>query len=99
MSSDAATDYALAKVRLKDAYAALIAALDACEDPYEAYALVTEAGDLLRALAEDIAHQRALSVRRIYAAEELTLLELGDRLSMSKGRADQLLKAAEKTGA
>jgi len=91
--------FTLARVRLDDAYRALVAALEACDDPYKAFELATEAGELLRALAEDAAHQRALTVRRIFHAEELSLLELGDRICVSKGRAAQLLAAAEQTGA
>jgi hypothetical protein len=95
-----------AKQRFDAALAALVAAAerlsdaaDRMPDPQAAFDLVTKAADEYRdeswKLTSALAAIRARQVQRIYEAEKLTLVELGQRIGgLTKQRAKKMLQAA-----
>jgi hypothetical protein len=66
----------------------------AIPDSQRAFAFATELGDLLREAADEAATLRAQMVGRIWDEEKLSLAALAERISMSRSRAAQLMKAA-----
>jgi hypothetical protein len=81
---------------LLQAYSAAVAALRAMQDPERYFARATELGDTLRDLVSKSTDERALAAARILEAESLSLTALGERISMSKQRADQLVRKGRK---
>ena len=93
-SDEVALDAAVATLLL--AYADCVAALRDIEDPERHFKRATELGDTLRDLVSKSTDERALAARRILEAESLSLTALGERISMSKQRAGQLMDKAKK---
>jgi hypothetical protein len=91
---EAQTDAAVAA--LLQAYADVVAALRAMRDPGRHFARATELGDTLRKLVSDSTDERAAAATRILDAESLSLTALGERISMSKQRAGQLVEKGRK---
>jgi hypothetical protein len=91
---EARTDAAVAA--LLQAYADVVAALRAMRDPARHFARATELGDTLRKLVSDSTDERAAAATRILDAESLSLTALGERISMSKQRAGQLVEKGRK---
>jgi DNA-directed RNA polymerase sigma subunit (sigma70/sigma32) len=83
--------------QLCDACEALMQVLEDHPDAQAALDSATDLGETLRRLADRAAELRARIVERIYLNEKLTLTALGDRLSVSRARADQILKVARKS--
>ncbi len=63
-------------------------------DPQRAFELATKLVDDLGALYEQAADLRARQVGRIWRAEELSLADLAERISVSKARAGQFVTRA-----
>lgn len=78
------------------AYADAVAALRAMRDPERHFARATGLGDALRDLVSKSTDERAIAAERILEAESLSLTALGERISMSKQRAAQLVDKAKK---
>lgn len=78
------------------AWADAVTALREIEDPDEQFKRAGELGDTLRGLVSKSTDERALAAARILEAESLSLTALGQRYSMSKQRADQLVKKGRK---
>ena len=78
------------------AYGEAVTALRAMRDPERHFARATELGDKLRELVSKSTDERAVAAARILEAESLSLTALGDRISMSKQRAGQLVEKAKK---
>ena len=78
------------------AYADVVAALRSMSDPERHFARATEVGDALRELVSKSTDERARAAERIWEAESLSLTALGERISMSKQRAGQLVEKAKK---
>jgi hypothetical protein len=93
-SDEDAVDAAVAS--LLQAYAGAVAALRAMRDPERHFARATELGDALRELVSKSTDERAIAAERILEAESLSLTALGERISMSKQRAGQLMDKAKK---
>ena len=93
-SDEATVDAAVAS--LLRAYADAVAALRMMRDPERHFARATELGDTLRELVSKSTDERARAAERILEAESLSLTALGERISMSKQRAGQLLDKAKK---
>ena len=88
---------------LADDTASAIAALNKTLDAIDAMEGSEEKTQAIRELAEEILKiwNRATEIRvgemfRIKDAEQLSLAKLADRVGISKARADQLIKAAER---
>ena len=75
------------------AWADAVTALSEIEEHFKR---ATELGDTLRKLVSESTDERALAAQRIYEAESLSLTALGERISMSKQRAGQLMDKARK---
>jgi hypothetical protein len=77
-------------------FKALADAVNALPDPQEAFDIATylqEHHDTLRGHAADL---RAQQVRRIWASQEMTLAELGDKLGgLTKQRAGKILRESQ----
>jgi hypothetical protein len=78
------------------AWADAVTALRQIEDPEKHFERATELGNVLRKLVSESTDERALAAQRIYEAESLSLTALGERISMSKQRAGQLVDKARK---
>lgn len=78
------------------AYADVVTAMREMEDPNRYFTRATELGDTLRDLVSKSTDERALAAERILEAESLSLTVLGQRYSMSRQRADQLVKKGRK---
>lgn len=78
------------------AYADVVAAMRAMEDPDSYFTRATELGETLRTLVSKSTDERALAAERILEAQSLSLTALGQRYSMSRQRADQLVKKGRK---
>ncbi len=68
-------------------------------DPQQAFELATKLVDDLGNLYEQAADLRARQVGRIWRAEELSLADLAERISVSKARAGQFVTRAARLGA
>lgn len=79
---------------LAEAFSRSIEAIGQIANPHRAFECATELADVSRDQAKKAADLRALSVDRIWTAEELSLAALAGRIGVSKARADQLLKTA-----
>lgn len=95
--SDDETAVDTAVAALMQAYAGVVAALRAMRDPERHFARATELGDRLRDLVSDSTDERAAAAARILDAESLSLTALGERISMSKQRAGQLVEKGRKS--
>jgi len=89
--------------RLDRLYEEAEAAIDNIADPDRAFRRATEFADQARDVQTRIASRfhklRVRQVVRIKQAEDLSLQKLADRISVSKARADQLVRdAASKEG-
>lgn len=86
--------------RLDRLYEEAAAAIDATTDPEQAFALATDLADTTRQVHDRIAGRlarlRARQVVRIRDRESLSLAQLAGRISVSKARADQLVRDATK---
>ena len=91
---EAAVDAAVAA--LLAAYADVVAAMRAMKDPNRYFIRAGELGDTLRRLVSKSTDERALAAARILEAESLSLTALGERHSVSRQRADQLVKKGRK---
>jgi len=69
---------------------------DATADPEARFRLAGEVMERAKALPGVVAAIRARDVGDLWAAEELTLASLARRLKVSKGRADQLVRASNR---
>lgn len=78
------------------AYADVVTAIRAMHDPDRYFTRATELGDTLRMLVSKSTDERALAAECILEAESLSLTALGQRYSMSRQRADQLVKKGRK---
>lgn len=74
------------------AYRSAVARVDAEDDLDAAHTTAKELASHMRALSDGAAELRARTVRRIWAAERLSLADLGNRIGVSKTRAGQLLR-------
>lgn len=81
---------------LLQAYAGVVAALRAMQDPGRHFTRATELGDTLRKLVSDSTDERAEAAVRIKDSESLSLTALGKRISMTKQRAGQLTEKGRK---
>jgi hypothetical protein len=84
-----------ALARLRDAFAEAVAVIQAEADGRKAFQDATELANLLRAWSGDAARVRADVALRIAEDEKLSLAGLADRLSVSRGRAQQLTETAK----
>jgi len=88
---------------------AISAALDAAQVAADAVRGITDdqehitrakpLADGLRVIYEDVARQRLDRAVRIHDRESLSLAQLADRVSISKARADQIVRAARRRDA
>jgi hypothetical protein len=83
---------------LRAALAEVQEAVAAVADSQRAFELATELAELLREAADESATLRARMVGRIWADEQLSLAQLAERISSSRTRAAQLLRAAKAAG-
>ena len=67
-------------------------------DPAEAFPVISEWSATLRKLHDQTAELRARCASRVYAAEQMSLQVLANRIGVSKARADQLLRQAHEKG-
>lgn len=74
------------------AWADAVTALREIEDPDEQFRRAGELGETLRDLVSKSTDERARAASLILEAESLSLTALGQRHSISKQRADQLVK-------
>lgn len=79
---------------LRRIYEQISAALQTSSDPEAAFDSATDLADALRDMADDAALTRARVAAQIREGEGLSIQALGERLGISKARADQLLRAA-----
>jgi hypothetical protein len=77
------------------AFADVVAVIRAEADGRKAFQDATELANLLRAWGGDAAGLRADLALRVAEDEKLSLAGLADRLSMSRGRAQQLTETAK----
>jgi DNA-directed RNA polymerase sigma subunit (sigma70/sigma32) len=73
-------------------------AVSTASDGREAFRLATELTDAFHQAAERVAQLRGQAARRTRDQEALTLRALADRIGVSKSRADQLVKEADRHG-
>lgn len=78
------------------AYGDVVGALRRMEDPERHFQRATEFVDTLRDLVSKGTDERAIAAQRILEAESLSLAALGERISISKQRASQLMDKAKK---
>lgn len=76
------------------AYRQAASEIQSLEDQELAYESATQLADRLRDMADQAAQIRAASAARIQQAEGLSLMQLAERLGLSKARASQLVQAA-----
>ncbi|GAA3168007.1 hypothetical protein [Nonomuraea roseoviolacea] len=79
---------------LRRIYEQISGALQMSSDPEVAFGSATVLADALREMADDAALTRAKVAAQIREGEGLSIQALGERLGISKARADQLLRAA-----
>lgn len=72
-------------------------AIESSPDSQLALESATVLADMLREVAEGAAELRARMAERIWAEERLSLAALGERLSVSRARAGQLLQVAKRS--
>jgi hypothetical protein len=84
-----------ALARLQDAFTDAVAVIQAETDGRKAFQDATELANLLRAWGGNAAALRADTALRIAEAEKLSLAGLANRLSVSRGRAQQLTETAK----
>jgi septation ring formation regulator EzrA len=84
-----------------DAHAALLQAYDDAtqaveeiENPQQSFDRATELANDLRKIADDAPRLRNRAAVRIRDAERLSLAGLAQRISVSRARADQMIRAA-----
>lgn len=80
---------------LRDAYERAARATEKISEPQQAYERASELRDLCDELVGDAATLRARMAYRIYKSEEMSLMDLADRISVSKARADQFVRTAK----
>jgi hypothetical protein len=84
--------------RLRAACQAAVEAAFAVADRQARFDAATRVGEQLGYWHATIADGRARTAREIRAAESLSLAGLADRLSISKARADQFVRVANRPG-
>lgn len=77
------------------AYEETAAAIEAMPDPAHGFSQATKLRDLVDQLVGRAAELRALMAGKVWEAEELSLAALATRIGVSKGRADQFIRAAK----
>ena len=80
---------------LRQAYERAASAAEQAEDPQSAYAHASELRDICDELVGHAATLRARMAYRIYRSEEMSLMDLAGRISVSKARADQFVRTAK----
>src|SRR6266487_64998 len=79
---------------LRWAYGQAVAAIDEA-DPDVAFAAATKLTHLIAEFYKQTPQVRGRQAHRVWKANELSLQQLGDRIGVSKARADQLVKLAQ----
>jgi hypothetical protein len=78
---------------IQAAYRRAASAIDKVDDAEQAFAHATDLANGLRETYQAATELRTQAVGRIWEAEELSLAKLAERIGVSKGRADQLVRA------
>lgn len=94
---DPGQEFRDAHTALTSAYGAAVSAIDAHPDPQAAFTAASDLAATLREIADDAAKVRARGAVRIRDKEKLSLAQLAQRISVSRARADQMIKAAKTT--
>jgi len=76
-------------------YKAAVAAIESMSDTQEAVQSATELVQALRTAYDGATKLRNQLALRIFETEALSLARLADRISVSKARADQIVRAAK----
>jgi hypothetical protein len=92
--TDAEQAFCDAERQLSAAYERAVEAIESIPDAQKSFESATELANDLRQLADDAAKVRARGAVRIRDSERLSLAGLAERLSVSRARADQMVRAA-----
>jgi len=91
-----ADDYPAARTAFGAAWHRLLTAIHATRDPQERFDRATEARERASKIVGEAANERADAAAGIQDAEDLSLTELGNRISVTKQGAYRLTSKARK---
>lgn len=94
-SGDPSREVQAALAALRAAYEHAARAAEEIPDPQQAYERASELRDACDALVGEAATLRARMAYRIYKSEEMSLMDLAGKISVSKARADQFVRTAK----
>jgi 8-oxo-dGTP pyrophosphatase MutT (NUDIX family) len=83
---------------IRSAFTRAISAIQAGPDPAQAFRDATDLGNLARQLSSQTADFRAYLAASLLDSNTLSIAQLASILGVSKGRADQLVRAGRKKG-